>query len=693
MDSAQNNSRGLRKATDDGEVEAHGGWIKYVMPDFRAVFRSRGALEEYAFQEVALGGYELYVVEQWVYERQATTVVVTYTGNAQDVLHGVDLRVPTDEGTWPELLRQWRRQVAAYSTAQEPGEGRQVIITNISQVPSTLNLLHVEGGDLRSVWPRYQINFNLKRLGCAGRSALLCAEPLPASLDKFLQLYKIPMRDFEQAKRSVVQLVQLVQLILGYFGVLGREFQDGILCQRTEAALEEWWAVYGTTYLAVERPRKENALGPLSVSAVVSLLLACYFKLVVADVSSLKDPLDESSMFSAVYAFQRRYGLEKTACLDLRTVSKLFEVTSKTSNTDIFKFKRVVKSTVQDIAGKGNPIHLSSDILTTDLEKLVSRLRSGGSLRAFWSGKGLHQGTLWHDFTTASYEHVPTACEATVRETNTTQNDEMMHSDPDSPTDSNPYPPEISESPNAASTYTYHSAEVIDRALYRAELYRRSSSPDLGESQSSQQQFQLRLSRSASMSLVEDVFNVWSMPFEPALVRLARDTLKVQALAAQKQPYDEDLAVALEKRIGDLAAAVEVVRSKARDMRNEKDVLASKHGHLLKEMQELESLAAKFKYDVQVLDIRMRDIDEGISQFGLRLQKIEEQLSSRYSYHLAATEPLDTDEDLARAARMLLERQKPRYKSVVMAFVSWSAPLVSGDWNPLLRLLPRFKAN
>ncbi|AEY96346.1 FADR126Cp [Eremothecium gossypii FDAG1] len=691
MDIAQHNSRGSRKVVNDGEAETHGGWIKYVVPDFRAVFRSQSALEDCSYQEVALGGYELYVVEQWVYERQATTVVVTYTGNAQDVLHGVDLRVPKDEGAWPELLRQWWRQVAAYSTQQEPGEGRQVIITNISQVPSTLNLLHVEGGDLRSVWPRYQVNFNLKRLGCAGRSALLCAEPLPASLDKFLQLYKISMRDFEQAKRSVVQLVQLIQLILGYFGVLGREFQDGILCQRTEAALEEWWAVYGTTYLAVERPRKESVLGPLSVSAVVSLLLACYFKLVVADVSSLKDPLDESSMFSAVYAFQRRHGLEKTACLDLRTVSKLFEVTSKTFNTDIFKFKRVVKSTVQDIAGKGNPIHLSSDILTTDLEKLVSRLRCGASLRAFWSGKGLPQGTLWNDFTTAKYEYGSRVSETTVREVNTTQEDELIHSDSESPTDSNPYNLETSESPHAGSTYTYHSAEVIDRALYRAELYRRSSSPDLGIPKTPQPPS--NRPRSASMSLVEDVFNEWSMPFEPAVVRLARDTLKVEALAAQKQPYDEDLAAVLEKRIDDLTAAVERVRNKATDMRSEKTLLASKNGHLLKEMKELESLAAKFTYDVQVLDIRMRDIDEGIGQFGLRLQKIEEQLSARYSYHLAKTEQLDTDEDLAQAARLVLDRQKPRYKSVVMAMVAWFAPLVSGDWNPFLRLLPRFKAN
>ena len=72
-----------------------------------------------------------------------------------------------------------------------------------------------------------------------------------------------------------------------------------------------------------------------------------------------------------VYNFQKKHGLNKgnsRACLNPRTLEKLFEVTAKISNKDIFKLKKMVKSTIQDIIGKGNPINLSHDILTTDLD-------------------------------------------------------------------------------------------------------------------------------------------------------------------------------------------------------------------------------------------------------------------------------------------------------------------------------------
>ena len=69
--------------------------------------------------------------------------------------------------------------------------------------------------------------------------------------------------------------------------------------------------------------------------------------------------------------------------MDEVTVAILFKVSAKVSNGDFFNFKTVVKSTVQDIAGKGNFMHLSNDILTTDLSTLTKNIH-GGKLIIIW---------------------------------------------------------------------------------------------------------------------------------------------------------------------------------------------------------------------------------------------------------------------------------------------------------------------
>ena len=352
---------------------------------------------------------------QWAAQRKISTLITSYTGNLQDTISAVEVALPEDPAEWPSCLKKYYNELLKFSSPKKTTKGT-LFITNLSSFKSTLNLLHVECGNLKKIWKNFKTNYDLKRLHCGGRSAQLLKRTPSASIAKFAQLYKFPnsafaheiSSDFQQTLVHndndsvsdidnvavnycpVVELTTLIQISLSYFALFEyKKERDGLLCNGTKQSLEKWWEIYGKRYLGIDKPKNETILGPTTVASLLSLVLTCYFKLMVEDCMSAKDPFDEEEFYSGLYAFQKKCGLSKNnrqTSLDEQTIDKLFEVSSKTSNKDIFKFKRVVKSTVQDMTGKGNFMHLSNEILTTDLDTLVKNIH-GGSLGKLWKGK------------------------------------------------------------------------------------------------------------------------------------------------------------------------------------------------------------------------------------------------------------------------------------------------------------------
>ncbi|AET40187.1 uncharacterized protein Ecym_5435 [Eremothecium cymbalariae DBVPG len=672
-------------------------WRHYIFPDFTVVYGLRlGDLSSFPCREYSVSGFELYIVEQWVYERRPTVVIVSYTGSKQDVMHGIRITLPEDLNMWPEDLSGYYQQLASYCTLKDIDAFTSVFITDLSQFPSTLNLLHVEFGNMKDIWFTHKVNFNLKRLKCIGRSALSLADPPDASLEKFLQLYMLPMRDKDQAMKSVVTLITLVQISLWYFELLRPEYKDGIYCKHTDEALDQWWSIYGTVYLGIDRPRKEGSLGPSTICGLISFVLSCYFKFVVKDVSSLKDPFDEESFRTAVYNFQKKHGLEKTSFLNFITVTKLFEVSSKISNTDIFKFRKVVKSTVQDIAGKGNPIQLSSEILTTDLSKLISHLQSGGYIKAFWKAKldpECHFPKV--DFTKANYDNTKYFIDPVENfgdkpglevsaQSNSSNN--IEHTDLLKVGECK-VPLQVD-----TSVWTKH-MDIIDTVHFQEEIFRRASFSSVKETIGTGQLTcnykdkclsRHKLQRSSSFSIVEDVAYEWTMPFEPSVVRIAREIMKAQSIANSRfDRYSGDYKIVAIKsgilRIGNLSNQINVDMS---TLQSHQNMLLKKHEHLQKSMQELDSLAARFNYDIRILDIRMRDINESISQLGSKLQKVENYIKNHPSYMLDRVDTLKTTSEFEKEAQRIFELEKTRYNGLVVGLLKRVVyPQLRRDWS------------
>ncbi|CAI4589520.1 ALH_1b_G0032920.mRNA.1.CDS.1 [Saccharomyces cerevisiae] len=388
----------------------------FIFPDFRALFNIGFNLySNINYKEVDINGFEIYIVEQWAAQRKISTLITSYTGNLQDTISAVEVALPEDPEEWPCCLKKYHEELLKFSSPKKTAKGT-LFVTNLSSFKSTLNLLHVECGNLKKIWKNFKTNYDLKRLHCGGRSAQLLKKTPSASIAKFAQLYKFPnsafsheiTSDFQQPSLQndnssisgienipvnhcpVVELTTLVQISLSYFALFEyKKERDGLLCNGTKQSLEKWWEIYGKRYHGIDKPKNETILGPTTVASLLSLVLTCYFKLMVEDCMSAKDPFDEEEFYSGLYAFQKKYGLSKNnkqTSLDELTIDKLFEVSSKTSNKDIFKFKKVVKSTVQDMTGKGNFMHLSNEILTTDLDTLVKNIH-GGSLGKLWKGR------------------------------------------------------------------------------------------------------------------------------------------------------------------------------------------------------------------------------------------------------------------------------------------------------------------
>ena len=340
-----------------------------------------------------LNGYEIYIVEQWACSRMHPTLVInTYT---HDPTHQVSvnvLRVPTDEKLWSPRLKVYFNAMSQFHARRHNTPLGILMVTNLSSFPSSLTVISVPDGDVKKHRKDYIVNEDLKRLGCSGRAGLNLKPPTPATEAKFYQLYRtserVPFYD------AVMELVRLCQMALTVFGKLPSEYVDGLLCDITERAVNDWWTDIGTDLYNIEP--SDGILGPTTVSALLGTLFGARNRLHASGAPVPKDVFDNIGFKKGISSFQKSQKLERTRRLDRRTLDRLHRVTAKAAKGEGWTVPRAVKSTVAELGGKGGEMVMGivgardkagiSEVETLDIVRFV-QLVQGERSKWLWHGK------------------------------------------------------------------------------------------------------------------------------------------------------------------------------------------------------------------------------------------------------------------------------------------------------------------
>lgn len=342
-------------------------------------------------RRTTLQGYEIYIVEQWACSRvHPTFIITTYTGDPlHTVVVGV-LSVPTDESTWSPRLKLYFHAVAQYHARKKDTPLGTLMVTNLSAFPSALTVIPVPDGDVEKHREDFVVNENLKRLGCSGRAGLKLQPPTAATEAKFHQLYRTSER--VPIYSAVIELVKQCQMALMMFDKLAPEYVDGLLCDVTERAINDWWTDIGIDLYNIEP--SDGILGPTTVAALLGTLMGARNRLHAFGAPVGKDVFDLSSLKRGIGSFQKSQKLNRTRRLDRQTLDKLHRATAKAASSE--GWTDAVKSTVAELSGKGGEMVMGmvggrekagiADIETLDMDRFV-QLVSGERSKWLWLGK------------------------------------------------------------------------------------------------------------------------------------------------------------------------------------------------------------------------------------------------------------------------------------------------------------------
>jgi hypothetical protein len=273
------------------------------------------------------------------------------------------------------------------------------MVTNLSGFPSSLTVIAVPDGDLKAHRSDFFVNEDLKRLNCSGRVGLTLTPPSAATVAKFHQLYRTS--DKNEIYNSVIQLVKLCQSALMLFDKLEIDYADGLLCDVTERAINDWWLEIGSSYFNIEP--HDGILGPTTVAGLLGLLMGARNRLHSVGAPVGKDAFDVEPMKKGIGAFQKQQRLVRSRRLDRKTLDRLHRATAKAANSDgYWGVPKAVKSTVAELSGKGGEMVMDvvgrrdragiAEIETCEIERFV-QLVYGERPRWLWYGKPLKKST------------------------------------------------------------------------------------------------------------------------------------------------------------------------------------------------------------------------------------------------------------------------------------------------------------
>jgi hypothetical protein len=281
------------------------------------------------------------------------------------------------------------------------------MITNLSAFPSSLTVIPVPEGDPQKHREEFFVNEDLKRLGCSGRTGLTMSKPASSTVSKFYQLYRAS--DKIPVGQAVIELVKLCQVALMLFDKLEPEYADGLLCDLTEKALNDWWVEFGTEFYNIEP--HDGILGPTTVAALLGLLMGARNRLHAYGAPVSKDVFDIEHTKRAIAYFQKTQRMPKTRRLDHATLSRLQRATAKAANSEGWIVPRAIKGTVAELGGKGGEMVMDmvgardksgiTEVESPDIEQFIS---SAGGARAKWlwlgkNRKGQSSGDMFNRLT------------------------------------------------------------------------------------------------------------------------------------------------------------------------------------------------------------------------------------------------------------------------------------------------------
>lgn len=346
-----------------------------------------------------LQGYEIYLVEQWACSRvHPTFIIATYTGDSSHHIYVGILGVPTDESTWSTRMRVYFEAVSQYHARKKETPLGTLMVTNLSGFPSALSVIAVPDGDVKKHREDFIVNEDLKRLGCSGRAGMNLAPPLSSTQAKFQHLYRTS--DRVPFYTAVMELIKICQIALTIFDQLASAYADGLLCDITEKAINDWWTDIGTDLYKIEP--SDGILGPTTVAALIGTLTGAHNRLKAASAPVTKDVFDINATKRAIGYFQKSQKLDRTRRLDRRTLERLHRVTAKAATNEGWTMPKAVKSTVAELGGKGGEMVMGivggrekvgiAEIETLDMERFVE-LVTGSRSRWLWHGKPLKTGS------------------------------------------------------------------------------------------------------------------------------------------------------------------------------------------------------------------------------------------------------------------------------------------------------------
>lgn len=346
-----------------------------------------------------LSGYQIYVVEQWACSRTHPTFVITaFTGDSSHTIQVGIISVPADEGKWSPRLRVYFKTLAQYYARRRETDLGSMMVTNLSTFPSSLTIVLVPDGNLRKHREDFFVSEDLKRLGCSGRVGLSIAPPTLPTQAKFHQLYRVSDRiDFYSA---VIELVKLCQVALVLFGCLDPEYADGLLCDVTERATNEWWLRIGTDMYGVEPT--DGVLGHTTVAGLLGTLIGARNRLASYGAPVSKDVFAVETTTKAISYFQKAQRIHRSRRLDRATLDRLQRATAKQASGDGWAVPKAVKSTVAELSGKGGEMIVEmvgkadkaniAEIESVDIDRFAQLVR-GERARWLWHGKSRKRTT------------------------------------------------------------------------------------------------------------------------------------------------------------------------------------------------------------------------------------------------------------------------------------------------------------
>lgn len=304
------------------------------------------------------------------------------------------LSIPTNQEAWSPRLRIYLQAITKFHARKKETPLGTLMVTNLSGFPSALTVVPVPEGNIIKHRLDFVVNENLKRMGCSGRAGLHLSRPIDATQAAFMRLYKTS--DRVPIYSSVIELVKLCQVALIFYNKLAPEYADGLLCDVTEQAINDWWSDIGTEFFNADPT--DGILGPTTVAALLGTLLGARNRLAAYGAPVAKDVFDLTSTKRGIASFQKSQKLERTRRFDRQTLERLHKVTAKAVSGQGWTVPRAVKSTVAELSGKGGNIVMGmvggrekvgiAEIETLDIDTFV-QLAYGERCKWLWHGKPL----------------------------------------------------------------------------------------------------------------------------------------------------------------------------------------------------------------------------------------------------------------------------------------------------------------